>query len=42
MKFLVHADVLSEATKSSSDDRVVAWLTPHERDIAIDPIILSD
>ncbi len=42
MKFLVDADVLSEATKASPNTRVVAWLTEHERDIAIDPIILGE
>ncbi len=42
MKFLVDAKVLSEATKASPDTRVVAWLTRHERDIAIDPIILGE
>jgi len=42
MKFLVDANVLSEATKSLPDARVVAWLTGHERDIAIDPIILGE
>jgi len=42
MKFLIDANVLSEATKSSPDTRVVAWLTGHEGDIAIDPIILGE
>ena len=42
MKFLVDANVLSEATTSSPDARVVAWLTRHERDMAIDPIILGE
>ncbi len=42
MKFLVDANVLSEATKAAPDTRVVEWLTAHERDIAIDPIILGE
>jgi len=42
MKFLVDANVLSEATKASPNTRVVAWLTKHERDIAVDPIILGE
>jgi len=42
VKFLVDANVLSEATKTSPDERVITWLTRYERDIAIDPIILGE
>lgn len=40
--FLVDANVLSEATKPEPDSRVLAWLARHEREIAIDPIILGE
>ena len=42
MKFLVDANVLSEPTKPAPDPRVVGWLRAHERDIAVDPIILGE
>jgi predicted nucleic acid-binding protein len=42
VKYLVHANVLSEPTKPKPDPRVVAWLRAHERDIAVDPIILGE
>ncbi len=42
MKYLVDANVLSEPTKPTPDPRVVAWLRAHERDIAVDPIILGE
>ncbi len=42
MKYLVDANVLSEATKPAPDPRVVAWLRAHERDIAVDPVILGE
>ena len=42
MKYLVDANVLSEATKAEPDKRVVAWLRRHEREIAVDPIILGE
>ncbi len=42
MKFLVDANVLSEPTKAAPDPNVVAWLRHHERDIAVDPIILGE
>jgi predicted nucleic acid-binding protein len=42
VKYLVDANVLSEPTKPSPDPRVVAWLRVHERDIAVDPIILGE
>ncbi len=41
MKYLVDANVLSEPTKSSPELRVVEWLRSHEREIAVDPIILG-
>ncbi len=42
MKYLVDADVLSEATKPEPDERVVAWLRRHERDLAVNPIVLGE
>jgi toxin FitB len=40
--FLVDANVLSEPTKPAPHLRVVAWLRRHERDIAVDPVILGE
>ena len=42
MKYLVDANVLSEPTKPTPDPRVVKWLRAHERDIAVDPVILGE
>ena len=42
MKFLVDANVLSEPTKAVPEPNVVEWLRQHERDLAIDPIILGE
>ena len=42
MKFLVDANVLSEPTKAVPDSNVVEWLKRHERDLAVDPIILGE
>jgi toxin FitB len=42
MKFLVDANVLSEATKPQPDPQVVAWLAAHETELAINPIILGE
>lgn len=42
MKFLVDANVLSEPTRVAPNERVVFWLRQHERDIAVDPVILGE
>ncbi len=42
MKLLVDANVLSEPTKPAPDARVIAWLRQHERDLAVNPIILGE
>ena len=42
MKYLVDANVLSEPTKPTPHAGVVEWLREHERDIAVDPIILGE
>jgi predicted nucleic acid-binding protein len=40
--FLVDANVLSEATKPDPSPHVLAWLAHHEREIAVDPVILGE
>jgi len=40
--WLVDANVLSEATKPNPNPRVIDWLREHERDLAIDPVILGE
>jgi predicted nucleic acid-binding protein len=40
--YLVDANVLSEATRPQPDPRVLAWLARHEREIAVDPVILGE
>ena len=42
MKYLVDANVLSEATKAEPASAVLEWLQHHEREIAVDPIILGE
>jgi len=42
VKYLVDGNVLSEPTKPAPDPRVVDWLRAHERDLAVDPIILGE
>jgi len=42
VKYLVDANVLSEATKPNPDPRVVEWLRRNERSIVVDPIILGE
>lgn len=42
MTFLVDANVLSEGTKPEPNPRVLAWIARHEREIAVDPIILGE
>jgi predicted nucleic acid-binding protein len=42
MTFLVDANVLSEATKPDPDPGVLQWLARHEREIAVDPVILGE
>ncbi len=42
MKYLVDANVLSEPTKPAPNARVVEWLRRHERDLAVNPIILGE
>jgi predicted nucleic acid-binding protein len=42
MTFLVDANVLSEATRPEPAPQVLEWLAHHEREIAVDPIILGE
>lgn len=42
MKYLVDANILSEPTKPTPDQRVIDWLRSHEQDLAVDPIILGE
>lgn len=42
MNYLVDANVLSEPTKPSPEPRVIDWLRTHERELAVDPIILGE
>jgi toxin FitB len=42
MKYLVDANVLSEPTQPAPDARAVKWLTDHEADCVVDPIILGE
>jgi predicted nucleic acid-binding protein len=41
-RYLVDANVLSEATKPGPDQRVIDWLTHHEPELAVDPVILGE
>jgi hypothetical protein len=42
VKYLVDANVLSEPTKPTPDPRALGWLREHERDIAVNPVILGE
>jgi predicted nucleic acid-binding protein len=42
MKYIVDANVLSEATKQTPDQRVLDWVQLHERDLAVNPIVLGE
>jgi len=42
LRFLVDANVLSEATKPRPDKRTVEWLRRNERTVAVAPIVLGE
>jgi len=42
VRYLVDANVLSEATKPEAHPRVVDWLAREERELVVDPIILGE
>jgi predicted nucleic acid-binding protein len=41
-RYLVDANVLSEATKPDPDERVTEWLGLREPELAVDPIVLGE
>jgi len=41
-RYLVDANVLSEATKPAPDERVIDWLERNEPELAVDPVILGE
>lgn len=42
MRYLVDANVLCEPTRPSPAPQVLEWLRRHEREIAVDPIVLGE
>ncbi|HEX5718494.1 MAG TPA: type II toxin-antitoxin system VapC family toxin [Thermoanaerobaculia bacterium] len=42
MSYLVDSNVLSEPTRPDPDTGVVSWLRAHERELAVDPVILGE
>jgi predicted nucleic acid-binding protein len=42
VKYLVDANVLSEATRPQPNPGALAWLRRHERAMAVDPVILGE
>jgi hypothetical protein len=42
VRYLVDANVLSEATKPQPSPEVVEWLRHHEREVVLDPVILGE
>jgi toxin FitB len=42
VKYLVDANVLSEATRATPAAAVIDWLRANERELAVDPIILGE
>jgi predicted nucleic acid-binding protein len=41
-RYLVDANVLSEATKPAPGERVIEWLERNEPELAVDPIVLGE
>ena len=41
-RYLVDANVLSEATKPAPDEHVIDWLGRHQSELAVDPVILGE
>ncbi|MHB1538813.1 MAG: PIN domain-containing protein [Solirubrobacteraceae bacterium] len=41
-RYLVDANVLSEATKPEPDERVIDWLGRNEPELAVDPVIVGE
>ncbi|MCC6798102.1 MAG: PIN domain-containing protein [Candidatus Hydrogenedentes bacterium] len=42
MMYLVDTNVLSEPTRKIPNQNVIEWLTAHERELLVDPIILGE
>jgi predicted nucleic acid-binding protein len=42
MTFLVDANVLSEPTRAEPSVKLVEWLSRHERELVVDPVILGE
>jgi predicted nucleic acid-binding protein len=42
VKYLVDADVLSEATKPRPAQQVIEWLRDHDADLVVNPIIVGE
>jgi len=42
VKYLVDANVLSEATKEKPEPQALDWLSEHELELAVNPIILGE
>ncbi|WP_419943554.1 type II toxin-antitoxin system VapC family toxin [Candidatus Palauibacter sp.] len=42
IRYLVDANVLSEATRTRPDPRVVTWLRNHEPQIVVNPVVLGE
>ena len=42
MKYLTDANILSEATKTVPDQKVLDWLLRNEGEIVVDPIVLGE
>lgn len=42
MRYLVDANILSEATKPVPDQKVLVWLQRNERNLSVDPVILGE
>jgi predicted nucleic acid-binding protein len=42
VRYLVDANVLSEATRPAPNPRVVAWLRHNEAELVVDPIIVGE
>ncbi len=42
MKYLIDANVLSEATRSRPSPEVVEWLEVHEAELAVDAVVLGE
>jgi predicted nucleic acid-binding protein len=42
MRYLVDANVLSEPTRPAPEARVMNWLSDHESELVVDPIVLGE